>query len=318
MSRSLRAAIVKAILTESLDTTEEYVIAAGVSVLWPSATKRAFLLKFSPILTSKIMWHVIFWYPTGNSEGSFSQTSKAGRTFFISLQIASHQRVSPFSSSSIFASSTLFGILTPNLWVRTQYFAFNFDIILFFFWRTCFVHHANAGSPAIRRCVAYSASCTGYEFLTSFMAIQLVLPSFHSIRISHPTVVSRLRLVPLRAVRKASCSFTSFPSVRWSIISWNKTCLLPSSSTWANILSAIALAARDALWPSLYSTSYILVSRIGFLCATPIGNPFPSLKRFVTRANSGPSLSLGTASSMLRYVSPKTSGLYTRYRPRRH
>jgi hypothetical protein len=78
ISRWLKAAIVKVMQTESLDTTDEYVIAAGILVLWPSATKRAFLLMFSPIFTSKIMWHMIFWYLGDNSETSFSQTSKAG------------------------------------------------------------------------------------------------------------------------------------------------------------------------------------------------------------------------------------------------
>ena len=113
--RSFNATIVRAIRTESLDLTDEYFMAAGVDVLWLSATRRAFLLKFSPIFTSKIIWHVIFWYPGGNSETSLSQTSKAGQTLFISLQIESHQNVLPFSSLNSLATLTLFGILTPNL-----------------------------------------------------------------------------------------------------------------------------------------------------------------------------------------------------------
>ena len=48
--------MVRAILTESLDTTNEYVIVAGASVMWPPATKRAFCLKFSPNFMSMIQF----------------------------------------------------------------------------------------------------------------------------------------------------------------------------------------------------------------------------------------------------------------------
>ena len=47
------------ILTESRDTTEEYVSAMGVSVVCPPATNLALHLKFSPIFTSNIIWHLI-------------------------------------------------------------------------------------------------------------------------------------------------------------------------------------------------------------------------------------------------------------------
>jgi hypothetical protein len=57
-----------------------------------------------------------------------------------------------------------------------------------------------------------------------------------------------------------------------------------------NMFSAIALALSDALCPSGYSTSSILVYRIVLLFALPIGNPLLSFKHFVTRANLGLSL----------------------------
>ena len=64
-----------------------------------------------------------------------AQVSKAGRTFFISLRIASHQKVFPFSSSKRRGSSTVFGILIPNLCVRIQYLDLIFAITLFrFLW----------------------------------------------------------------------------------------------------------------------------------------------------------------------------------------
>ena len=52
--KSFSATIMKSIRTESLDTTEEYVMLEGTSVTCPPATILAFRRKFSPILTSKI------------------------------------------------------------------------------------------------------------------------------------------------------------------------------------------------------------------------------------------------------------------------
>ena len=59
--RSLSAASVSMILTLSRETTYEYVSVEGVLVLFPPATMQAFLLKFSPILTSNIIWQLICW-----------------------------------------------------------------------------------------------------------------------------------------------------------------------------------------------------------------------------------------------------------------
>ena len=61
MSSPFSAAILNAIRTDSLETTDEYVIDAGAVVVCPSLTSRAFLRNFSPSLMSKIMWHLISW-----------------------------------------------------------------------------------------------------------------------------------------------------------------------------------------------------------------------------------------------------------------
>ena len=50
ISSSFNAAIVKAILTESLDTTDENVIEEGAVVVCPPPNSHPFLLKFSPSL----------------------------------------------------------------------------------------------------------------------------------------------------------------------------------------------------------------------------------------------------------------------------
>ena len=60
MSKLFKAAMVSAIQTESRNTTDEYVIEAGATVICPPPTSRAFLRKFSPSLISNIMWHSIF------------------------------------------------------------------------------------------------------------------------------------------------------------------------------------------------------------------------------------------------------------------
>jgi len=87
-----------------------------------------------------------------------SSSLKAIRTFFISLQIASHHNVSPLAPSSLFASATDLGTRMPNLWVQTQYFDLTFAIIRFRFLRTHDTHHANAGSWEILARTEFSAS----------------------------------------------------------------------------------------------------------------------------------------------------------------
>ena len=78
ISNSFNAAISSAILAESLDTTDDYVIKECVFVLCPLPTSLSFLRKFSPSLMSNIMQHLISWYPIGRSSLRFSQTSNAG------------------------------------------------------------------------------------------------------------------------------------------------------------------------------------------------------------------------------------------------
>ena len=156
----------------------------GISVVCPPATNLALHLKFSPILTSNIISHLICWYPGGICSMSFSQTLKAGLTFLILLHIASYHKVSPFSWSRCLASSTDLGIRIPNLWVLSQYFDFTFDMIRILFFNVYRTHQAKAGSIAIFATTAYSAVCTGHDSLRSFSDPQFVLPSFHCARSS--------------------------------------------------------------------------------------------------------------------------------------
>ena len=125
----------------------------------------------------------------------------------------------------------------------------------------------------------------------SFKAIQSVPLSFHLTSSSQPFVVSLRLFVPVLVVMNASCCFTACSLERWPIISSMSTWQLPSSSICANRFSAILLAANGVHWPSRYSISYILVSKIGFSLAKPIGRPLASFSRLVTLANLGSKLS---------------------------
>ena len=145
----------------------------------PPPTSRAFLMKFSPILISNIIWHLICWYPGGRSSLLPSYSSNAGHTFFISCSMASHHNVSPFSLSISMSSLTVCEMCSPYLCVFCQYFLAVLDMILSLFLGTFFIHHANAGSSAIWLGTAYSASCTGKDSLTSLTWFQVELPSFH-------------------------------------------------------------------------------------------------------------------------------------------
>ena len=110
------------------------------------------------------------------------------------------------------------------------------------------IHHANAGSPAIRCCTAYLAIYTGYKFFISLRVTHVVFPSFHWTRTSTPFVVSLQCFVTVSVVMNASWYFTSVQSYLWSTISWNRACQFPYILNWSEMFSAIALVARKALW----------------------------------------------------------------------
>ena len=113
ISISFNDAIVKDILTESLDTTDENVSEWGDVAVCTPPTSCAFLLKLLPSLISNIIWHLICWYPGGRSSLLPSYTSNTGRTFFISCSMASHHNVSSFYFSISISSLTVCGMRSP-------------------------------------------------------------------------------------------------------------------------------------------------------------------------------------------------------------
>ena len=159
--RSFNAAIVRHIRTLFLNTTDAYIRAAGVTVLCPPATMRAFRRNFSPIFMSDIMWKSTFLHPGGIFSIVPQNSSNTIFTLRISFRIESHHRVLLLSVSNLRAYLSVFGILIPNLWVMVQYLDLIFATIIFFLLSTWGTHYVSAGSSAIEHNVAYSASWTG-------------------------------------------------------------------------------------------------------------------------------------------------------------
>ena len=138
----------------------------------------------------------------------------------------------------------------------------------------------------------------------SFRAIQSVPLSFRRTSNSQPFGVSLHLLEPIEVVINASCCLTACSLDRCPMISSKSTWQLSSSSICANRFSAMLLAANDIRTTSRHSTSYILVSKMVFSLANPIGKPFASFSHFVALANLCSRLSpWGIANSMFRYVS---------------
>ena len=96
--KSFKSARIKVILRLSYDVTNAYVITEVVSIVCPPATKQTFWVSMVALI-SNIGWHPISWYPTGDTLTS-SFTSKATRTFSISLYQSSRHRLVPFCLSN--------------------------------------------------------------------------------------------------------------------------------------------------------------------------------------------------------------------------
>ncbi len=154
---------------------------------------------------SNIISHLILsWSPCGNALVLLSHFSNASLTYLISLHIAFHHRLFPFSLSKCSSSSTALGIdakfvhLLPVLWL---YFCCNV-VVLF-----QYIVHPLCNSRLIINAICNSilATSTRYDRLTSFNGIQLELPSFHCWQSKlQACVVSFLRCTPFLITTNAS------------------------------------------------------------------------------------------------------------------
>ena len=124
-SRSFNAAKVRAILTDSLETTLTY-----VKLLTWFAFQET-----SSILIENTMWHFIYWKPIGGVSSS-SRILNATFTELNSFCIAFHHRSFPFSLSNVTASSTVLGTLIPNLCVNLWYILLTAAVIHCLFFMT--------------------------------------------------------------------------------------------------------------------------------------------------------------------------------------
>ena len=232
------------------------------------------------IFMVKIMWHCIHWYPGGNFSLS-SKVLKAMQTFCISFCIASRQRVVFVSLSISKARLTVFGISNPNLWVVLWYQRLTATRICSFFFVTYGTHQEKAGSPSIPLSIAYWATSIGYDSFRSASHSQVDVPSFHRTHSFQPIVVFLWCCLPLRVIYRSTLR-TALESFWWSIIASSSKYWFLSGSHWAYICSVIAFAENSAVWPSVNSTSYNLVSRIGIWLLVPTRLPSRSLAHRVT------------------------------------
>ena len=197
---------------------------------------------------SNIMGHLISWYPIGRSSLHFSQTSNSGRSFFISLIIASHHSVLLLSLSISIASFTVFGTLIPYLCVLIQNLCV-FEMIRSRFLRTYFTQHTNAGSSYIRFSTENSDIWTGYKYFTSFSVCQVGLAYLQWIQTYHPFFVFTIIFVNAYVCTHASCCSNYVLSVLVSVIDSSIVNRFPAWSTCANKFPAMRLDDKNAVQP---------------------------------------------------------------------
>jgi hypothetical protein len=174
---------------------------AGASVTCLPATSHAFCLK-SSILASKIMWHLLFWWPTGSGLPR-SSIQNAGCTSFISLAIVSAHSVLPFCQSSSSTCATDLGSSIPNLCIFFRYREFHNRASLMMaalFLRVCGTHQLNAGSVAMPCVMANSAVWIGCDSLSKERSCQEMDLSCHWQHNYHPMVDLVCRVCPVLSV----------------------------------------------------------------------------------------------------------------------
>ena len=185
-SSPFNAAYVKAICTNSLDTTPANVDLSGSGVLCPSRSHHAFLV--NSILTSHTRWPVTRCHPRG-AFCPCSNISNATLMLNISLASAFIQRSLPSFMLSSFACSMLVGISIPYLCLAWCILVLSANTMASLFHSVCGTHPANAGSSSIPLDAANSAVSIGYDSFISASHIHDSDWSFHLTRNHQPCVV---------------------------------------------------------------------------------------------------------------------------------
>ena len=188
MSSPFNAAYVKAIRTDSLDTTPANVDPSGSGVLCPSRTHLAFLVK--SILTSHTRWPVTRCHAC-SAFCPCSSISNTTSTLNISLASAFIQRSLPSLMLSSFACSTLVGISILYLCLAWRILILSADTMASLFRSVCGTHQANADLSSNPLDVANSAISIGYDSFMSASCIHNSDWSFHLTRNHQFCVVLR-------------------------------------------------------------------------------------------------------------------------------
>ena len=163
----------------------------------------------------------------------------------------------------VMASSQLYEISRPNIWVKLQYRDLTSLIIRFHRLRAILVHQDKAGFSGILLATAYSDTSSRYNFFISLGFTWEVSPS---ILFQH----SSQSIVVLRSFRPEGVSVYALSVIiAWPLVQWSKNL----SSIWYKNPSlyhctqrfyAMVLADNYSTAPLGRSTLYSLVSRSGF------------------------------------------------------
>ena len=203
----------------------------GVSAVCPPATYLSFLLEFSPIFTTQVMWQFIFCYPIGVSDSSPSNTSSASLTASGSFFQAYIQRVFPFYLSISMASLNpclpFIGIRRPQFIICSQYLVFILATICSLLFRVWGIHRVKSGCESTLFYTSNLESYNGYGYLTSFNLIQNVPPYLYWKHTSQPRAVCVCVLFTIGETTNASFSLTSCPLNLKDINESSNLCRLP-------------------------------------------------------------------------------------------
>ena len=136
--------------------------------------------------------------------------------------MASSQKLVPMAFSLSKASSTILGIMIPNLWVFRQYPVLTLEMIESRQRSTSLTPHLNIGYSCNLLATEYSASYMGLECFKSAKGNHLEDLPFHSTCKVQPTVVFFACKLPYFLVRNPSALLIADISLQCFLISFRK------------------------------------------------------------------------------------------------
>ena len=147
--------------------------------------------------------------------------------------------------------------------------------------RVKLVHHLNDGSSYICCALAYSATSIELDSFRSVKRSHVIVVSLHCTQRNHPLVIFLCCALPFTAMSASAFSIVVW-SFLWSVMDSIKRYWLPHVSHCEYIFWAMMFAVNSFSVTSGNSTSYTLVSRMGFKYDFPILFPRSSSLRRLT------------------------------------